>query len=94
MLERLSKPPFLDALICTIVIASDLALAPRMRVASDALFLEGMPLSVVGAAMVLGKGIIKTPFHITRRVPGLRVFVMGVVLLLASVAIGLVLQVG
>lgn len=92
MLEKLRKPPFLDTLTCTVVIALDLALAPRMRVASDALFLEGMLLAIIGATMVLGKGILRTPFRIGRSVPGMRILAIGIILVLASVAVGLALH--
>jgi hypothetical protein len=88
LLDGLRKPPFSDVLVCIVVIALNLALAPKMRVASDALFLEGMPLSVVGATIVLSKGIIRTPLRITKRLPGMRILAIGTVLVLASIVIG------
>ena len=47
MLNILKKKPILDILVCAAIIAADVALAPKMRIASDILFLEGMPLSVI-----------------------------------------------
>jgi len=59
-----------------------------MRIASDALFLAGMPLSVIGATVVLGRGIVKTRIRLSTKVPGVRIFSIGVVLVLAAIMIG------
>jgi hypothetical protein len=88
MLNVLKKKPFLDVLVCAAIIAVDVALAPEMRIASDALFLEGMPLSLIGATLVLGRGIVKTRIRLSRKVPGVRIFSVGVVLVLAAIMIG------
>jgi hypothetical protein len=74
------------------VIALNLSLVSGMRMASDALFLEGVPLSIVGALLVLGKGIIKNPFHIKWNVSGVRILTIGVMLVLSSIAIGEILR--
>jgi hypothetical protein len=88
MLNVLKKKPFLDVLVCVAIIAVDVALAPEMRIASDALFLEGMPLSLIGATVVLGKGIVKTRVRLSRKVPGLRIFFVGVALVMTAIMIG------
>jgi hypothetical protein len=88
MLNILKKKPFLDILVCAAIIAADVALAPKMRIASDALFLAGMPLSVIGATIVLGRGIVRTRIRLSRKVPGLRIFFVGVALVLTAIIIG------
>lgn len=88
MLNILKKKPFLDILVCAAIIAADVALAPKMRIASDALFLAGMPLSLIGATIVLGRGIVRTRIRLSRKVPGLRIFFVGVALVLTAIIIG------
>jgi hypothetical protein len=91
LLHKLRSPPFLDVLICVAIIALNVALASKMRFASDALFLEGMPLSILGATIVL---VTKKPLRISRRVPAVRILVIGAVLVLVSIIIGEALNVG
>jgi hypothetical protein len=86
-LNRLKQAPFLDILICALIIVSNLALASNMTIVSDALFIEGMPLSVIGAILALERGIVRSPIHLSKKVPGLRIFFVGTVLLLASVMV-------
>jgi len=48
-LQAFKKTPFLELVVCSVIIGLHGLLASRPKLVSDALFLEGITLSVVGA---------------------------------------------
>lgn len=109
--RQFKKAPFLELLIGAVVVASNSILAPKPRIASDALFLEGMTLLIAGtliARKIFGPSPFPSSFKrksnariqtqtavrhglwasITKGTTGLRMLLVGLVLVAAAVIIG------
>ena len=52
-LQLLTKTPFFELLASAAIVGFHALIAPKLRIASDALFVEGVTLSVVGALIAV-----------------------------------------
>jgi len=52
-LEVLTKTPFFELLASAVIVSFHALIAPKLRIASDALFVEGVTLSVVGGLIAV-----------------------------------------
>ena len=95
----LRSTPFLELIVSAIIIILVAAIAARPRVTSDALFLTGMSLVVVGTVIVGSVELFFIPISVgkitsgsgssrTKREMGIRIILVGSILVTAAVVIG------
>lgn len=110
-MQILKKTPLLELLTSAVIVSSHALIAPKPRIASDVLFIEGVLFSVIGAIITLRisdqlafPSLHKKQHAITRhqqaqsrsgllasilmRRNGLRILLVGLILITAAIVIG------